>query len=481
MLLIVAIIIIFIVFSALISKKLNIPLIIISLSIGILFGSDVTGLIYFDNAQIAKELANIALIFVLFAGGFGTKYSNLKLVIKPTMLLSTIGVLLTASISAIVFFFLSEWTFIRSLLLCTIISSTDAAAVFSILRSRSINKNVTSIIEIESASNDPMAIVSTTIIINFIVGLQLNTFLSFTLFIWQFIGGVGFGVLIGFIGTFIFKKIKDIDVGYFYLFLIGIILLSFGLTDLCKASGMLAVFFTGLIMGNNKLPYKNGIASFTEILSFIANVGLFVLLGLLVFPKNFSKIWFLGIILFLIITLIARPITVFLCTFLTKLSIKEKIFLSWSGIRGAVPIVLATYPAAAGIDNQHEIFNIVFFSVILSVIFQGTTIGKLADLFKLSIKSRNRAMQTMELVTIHDTNYELIEIIIDDEIYQGECKVSDLSLPIGTTITMINRNNFVIAPSGQTLIIPGDVLSVLVDKNKINECTNEILRMFIKK
>lgn len=234
-------------------------------------------------------------------------------------------------------------------------------------------------------------------------------------------------------------------------------------------------------MGNNKLPYKNGIASFTEILSFIANVGLFVLLGLLVFPKNFSKIWFLGIILFLIITLIARPITVFLCTFLTKLSIKEKIFLSWSGIRGAVPIVLATYPAAAGIDNQHEIFNIVFFSVILSVIFQGTTIGKLADLFKLSIKSRNRAMQTMELVTIHDTNYELIEIIIDDEIYQGECKVSDLSLPIGTTITMINRNNFVIAPSGQTLIIPGDVLSVLVDKNKINECTNEILRMFIKK
>ncbi|HOJ64283.1 MAG TPA: potassium/proton antiporter [Spirochaetota bacterium] len=481
MLLLVAMIIIFIVFSAVISKKLNIPLIIISLTIGIIFGSDVTGIIYFDNAQLAKELANIALIFVLFAGGFGTKYSNLKPVIKPTMILATIGVLLTASIAAVIFCFLSGWTFIKSLLLCAIISSTDAAAVFSILRSRSINKNVTSIIEIESAANDPMAIISTTFIIQFILGSQLNTFLSLALFIWQLIGGIGFGIIIGFIGTFIFNKIKDIDVGYFYLFLIGLILLSFGLTDLCKASGMLAAFFTGLIMGNKKLPYKNGIASFTEILSFIANVGLFVLLGLLVFPKNFSKIWVLGIILFLIITLIARPITILICTFLTKLSFKEKIFLSWSGIRGAVPIVLATYPAAAGIDNEHQIFNIVFFAVTLSIILQGTTIGKLADLFKLSVKSRNRAKQTMELVTIHDTNYELIEIIIDDEIYQGECKISDLSLPIGTTITMINRNNSVIAPSGQTLIIPGDILSVLVDKNKINECTNEILRMFLKK
>lgn len=481
MLLIIAIIIIFIVFSAVISKKLNIPLIIISLSVGIIFGSDVTGLIYFDNAQLAKEIANIALIFVLFAGGFGTKYSNLKPVIKPTMILATIGVLLTANIAAVIFCFLSGWTFLKSLLLCAIISSTDAAAVFSILRSRSINKNVTSITEIESAANDPMAIIFTTFIIQFVLGSQLSTILSLILFFWQLIGGICFGILIGFIGIFIFNKIKDIDVGYFYLFLIGIILLSFGLTDLCRASGILSVFFTGLIMGNNKLPYKNGIASFSEILSFIANVGLFVLLGLLVFPKNFPKIWILGIILFLIITLIARPITVFLCTFLTKLSIKEKIFLSWSGIRGAVPIVLATYPSAAGIDNQHQIFNIVFFTVTLSILFQGTTIGKLADLFKLSFKSRNKSKQTMELVTTHDTNYELIEIFIDDYIYQGECKISNLSLPVGTTITMINRNNSVIAPSGQTLIIPGDILSVLVDKNKINECTIEILRMFLKK
>ncbi|MCX7883032.1 MAG: cation:proton antiporter [Brevinematales bacterium] len=160
---------------------------------------------------------------------------------------------------------------------------------------------------------------------------------------------------------------------------------------------------------------------------------------------------------------------------------KEKIFLSWSGIRGAVPIVLATYPAAAGIDNEHHIFNIVFFAVTLSILIQGTTIGKLADLLKLSGKAKNKAKQTMELITVHDTDYELIEIPIDEDIYQGECKISDLSLPVGTTITMINRNNAVIAPSGQTLIMPGDILSVLVEKNKIDECTHEILRMFLKR
>lgn len=481
MLLLTALIIIFIVFSAVISRKLNIPLIIISLLIGIIFGSDVTGIIYFDNALLAKEVANIALIFILFAGGYGTKSSHLKSVIKPTMLLATVGVLITANISGFIFYYISGWTFLNSLLLGAIISSTDAAAIFSILRSRSINQNVTMITEIESAANDPMAIVFTTFVIQLIVGSNFSTSYSVLLFTWQLFGGVGFGILTGFIGTFLFNKLRDIDVGYFYLFLIGIILLSFGLADFCKASGMLSAFFAGTVMGNRKLPYNNGISSFTEILSFIGNVCLFVLLGLLVFPKDFSNIWHLGVILFLIITFIARPVAMFLCTFFTKLSLKDKTFLCWSGIRGAVPIVLATYPAAAGIDNDHQIFNIIFFAVTLSVIFQGTTIGKLADLLNLSVKSRAKSTKSMELVTVHETNYELIEIFIDNDIYEGECKVSDLSLPVGTTITMINRNNTVLAPSGETVIYPGDILSVLIEKKKIKKGIDEILRMFLKK
>lgn len=480
MLLIISLIIILIVFIAVISRKLNIPLIIISLAMGVLFGSDVTGIIYFDNAALAQYIANIALIFILFAGGFGTKSYNFKPVIKPTMLLATAGVLLTTLITAFVFNAVTGWGLIKSLLICAIISSTDAAAVFSILRTRSISKNVTSITEIESAANDPMAIISTTFILQLVIGESFNTYSSVFMFLWQLTGGIGFGLLLGIAGVFLFNKIKSLDVGYFYLFLIGMILLSFSLADSFKASGMLSSFFAGYVMGNRKLPYKNGISSFIETLSFIANVGLFILLGLLVFPRNFSAIWFLGVILFLAVTFIGRPIAVFICTMFTGLLTGEKIFLSWSGIRGAVPIVLATYPAAAGIDNQHHIFNIVFFAVVLSILIQGTTIGKLADILKLSMPVRKKLKQTMELVTIQDTEYELIEIFIDNEIYQGGCKISQLTLPVGTTITMINRENSIIAPSGKTKILPGDTLSVLVERNKIETATAAILKMFSK-
>ncbi len=481
MILLTSILLMFIVFVAAVSRKINVPLIIIALAVGIIFGSDVTGIIYFDNEKLAQDLANIALIFILFAGGFGIKNVYFKPVVKPTMLLATLGILVTANVTAVIFSLLTGWPFIKSALICAIISSTDAAAVFSILRNRSINKNVTSITEIESAANDPMAIISTTFIMQIILGSSSGTVTSLLLFFWQLIGGTGIGILLGIAGAYLFSKIRDLDVGYLYLFLIGMILLSYGLSDMCMASGMLSVFFTGFIMGNKKLPFQNGLSSFSGALSFIANVGLFILLGLLVFPKNFSSIWHIGIILFLIITFVGRPLAVLLCTFFTKLTLREKTFLSWSGIRGAVPIVLATYPAAAGIDNQHQIFNIVFFAVTLSIIFQGTTIGKLADILKLSFKGKRQVKQTMELVTVHDTDYELIEIFIDDDIYEGECKVSEMSLPSGTTITMINRNDSVIAPSGQTIILPGDVLSVLIEMGKIKQGTNDVLRMFSKR
>lgn len=478
MVLVTSLILIAIVVVAAISRKLNIPLIIIALAIGIFFGSDVTGIIYFDDALLTQKIANIALVFVLFAGGFGTKSHHFKPVIRPTLLLATGGVLITALVSASLFMLCTGWNFTRALLLCAITSSTDAAAVFSILHNRSLKGSVASITEIESAANDPMAIVSTGFIIQLFVGVNFTTLGSIGLFLWQLAGGVGFGVVIGYIGVYLFNKIKELDVGYLYLFLIGMILLSFGLADLCKASGMLSAFFAGFMMGNKTLPYKNGLSSFTQILSFISNVALFILLGLLVFPKQFSAIWGIGVILFLLITLIGRPVAVFLCTLFTTLTIKEKLFLSWSGIRGAVPIVLATYPAAAGIDPHHEMFNIVFFAVTLSILLQGTTISKLADILKLSVKNKTRAKQTMALVTLHDTNYELAEIFIDEDLYQGNCLISEIKLPVGTTITMINRDTTIIAPSGHTELHPGDILSVLTEKQKIEEVTTEVIRMF---
>jgi cell volume regulation protein A len=160
---------------------------------------------------------------------------------------------------------------------------------------------------------------------------------------------------------------------------------------------------------------------------------------------------------------------------------KEKLFISWSGLRGAVPIVLATYPVASGLDNSHQIFNIVFFAVTLSIIIQGTTIGKLADILKLSGKNRKKPAQTMELVTVHETDYELIQIFIDNDIYTGACKISEMGLPAGVTITMVNRDNTIIAPRGSTLISPGDILSVLVSQKDVKKVTMKVLSCFNRK
>ncbi len=478
MLLYISIILMFLVLGAAIFRKFNIPLIILALALGIIFGSDVTGLIDFDNAVLTQEIADIALIFILFAGGYGVRRDDFKPIIVPTTLLATVGVLITMIVSTCFFYLISGWTFMNSIMVSAIISSTDAAAVFSILRSRPIQKKVSSITEIESAANDPMAIISTTLIISIAAGTSSFSGKFILLFLWQLAGGVLMGVLIGNIGKVLLRKLKDIDEGYYYLFLIAIILASYSVASLINVSGMLSAFFAGFILGNNKLPIKSKISSFVSTLSFIANTGLFILLGLLVFPKTFGEIWFLGLAMFLIITFIARPVAVLLCTPFMKINFKEKAFLSWSGIRGSVPIVLATYPLAAGLDPEKHIFSIVFFAVILSIVFQGTTIGKLAEILKLNTKEAPKPEHSMELVTIHETNYDLVELFIDSERYAGSCKVSALELPPECTITLITRKDKIIAPRGNTDIKPGDIITLLMEEQMIPDVTKSILDKF---
>jgi cell volume regulation protein A len=481
MYLLAAFILIAVVLMANMVSRWNVPLIIIALGMGIVFGSDVTGLVYFDNAVLAQQLANASLIFILFAGGFDTRRENIKSVIGPSMSLATFGVLITGSVTALVLWKLLHFDFIYALLISAIISSTDAAATFSILRTRAINSRLSSIVEVESAANDPMAIISTTFIIQLLVAGNQGPINTIFTFIWQLIGGIVLGLGIGHLGCILFNKIKNIDRGYFYILMIGIILLAFGLADILKASGMLSVFFAGYIMGNKRFPYKRDVSTFVEALSAVANVGVFILLGLLVFPKEFAGIWLPGVIVFLVLTFIGRPAAVLLCTILGGFSWKDRLFMSWSGIRGAVPIVLATYPLAAGIEHSHQIFNIIFFAVTLSVLIQGTTIGKLVSFLKLTTKTKPKPSHTMELVTMLESNLELIEVVIDEDFYTGQVAISLLDLPENTTITMINRKEEILAPSGSTILLPGDVLFILVVPQKANEVKHAIFKNFTRK
>jgi len=479
--LIASLILLAIVLVARLANKWRVPLVVISLFAGILFGSDVAGIIYFDNALLARQIADFALIFVLFIGGFGTDQNKLKPVLKPALVMATIGVIITAIITALSLSIFLKYDLVYAFLIGCIISSTDAAAVFSILRSRSLDKKLSSMVEIESATNDPMAIVLTLFAVQLVVAQTTNPLAIGGSFFWQISGGIIVGIVTGKAGGILFQYVKVLDKGYFYVFLISVILFSYGMADLVNASGMLSAFFSGYFMGNSNIPYKKTLSTLLEAISTIANVVIFVMLGLLVFPHEFGNVYLEGIFLFITLTLIARPLSVLCCTLFSKFNFKDKVFISWSGLRGAVPIVLATYPLAAGIENSRGIFNIVFFAVVLSMVIQGSSIKKVADWLRLAVKAKPEPKQIMELVTLHKSDLELIELQIDEELYDGKILISSLRLPEGTTITMINRNEKIIAPQGSTKIFPGDVLYILVKNEMIEMVVSNILKHFDQK
>lgn len=224
---------------------------------------------------------------------------------------------------------------------------------------------------------------------------------------------------------------------------------------------MLAVFTTGFVMGNRSFVHKQGVRNFSEALSTIANIGLFVMLGLLVFPHQWSGVWLEGTLLFLILTFIARPIAVFVGTAFMNLGWRNRIFISWAGLRGAVPIVLATYPAAAGIQGSDKIFNLVFFAVLLSVVFQGSTLGILARWLKLSEPARPKPLVSLELYTMAHTDYDLIVIDIPEHDINESPRIRDLNLPEGAVITMIARDGEIIPPKGNTRLKSWDQVTIL--------------------
>lgn len=479
MILTAALIIIFIVMTAIFSKQLNIPVILIALIVGMIFGSDISGVVYFDDSEFVRKFSDVVLTFVLFAGGFNSQYHRLKAIIKPAIVLATIGVVITAGSTALIFSKFTGYSLGVSVLIASIISSTDAAAVFSILKNKTIINKVGSLTEVESAANDPMAIILTSFVVSYLVSSNIgNTSEIFVRFLWQFIGGIFIGWLIGILVYNLLKYVLNLYKEYIFLFLIGIILLTYGLAVHLHASGALAAFFCGITLGNKKFPLKKGISSFVETISFITNVMLFILLGLLVFPKEFVHIWKEATILFFIITFIGRPISIYICSLKWRLNLKEGIFLSWSGIRGAVPIILATYPLAAGLPEGKDIFNTIFLSVLISIVFQGMTIGKLADFFKFSKQSKAKPLQALELMTVVSTDYELVELYIDEDLYKGSVKISDLILPTKTTITMVTRNGKIIAPLGSTVLYEGDTVSILTKASQIEETSEAILINF---
>lgn len=454
-------ILIAVVLVAALLDRWSVPVILIALGAGIVFGSDVLGLWHFSDVVLTNRVANIALVFILFQGGFRTRGDDFKAVALAAGGLATWGVVLTAAATFVTLWGVLGWPLETAALLAVVISSTDAAATFSILRRQALPAKLSSTVQIESAANDPMAILLTLATIEAFTSGDARWYVVLVLFLWKFAAGIALGWLLARAALWLFNRLSPQDRGHYYVLSLGVMLLIYGLAESAQASGMLAVFIAGYVMGNRPFIHKQGVTNFSSALSTIADIGMFVLMGLLVAPRQWADLWPEGIVLFVVLTVVARPAAVWMGTAGMGLGWRNKVFISWAGLRGAVPIVLATYPLARGMPMGQEVFNLVFFAVILSILVQGSTLGPVARWLGLSSPQRPRPLYNLELVTMARSDLDLMVVDLPDPRGAPGPRLRDLKLPPGAVITLVTRGKGVVVPKGNTRLEGWDQVTVL--------------------
>ncbi|MDX5347341.1 MAG: potassium/proton antiporter, partial [Hymenobacteraceae bacterium] len=413
------------------SGKVGVPLLVLFLGIGMLAGSDGIGGIYFNDPRGAQSIGVIALAFILFSGGLDTRWESVKPVVKPGLVLSTVGVLATALLVGAFVTLITDFTWLEGLLLGAVVSSTDAAAVFSILRAKSIGLkgNLRPLLELESGSNDPMAYFLT-ISFTALITVEEATFAGFIFsFFLQMLLGAAIGIGMGYGISWILNKIKLEYDGLYPVLTLALVIFTFSLTNEIKGNGFLAVYIAAVIMGNRNFIHKKSLMRFYDGIAWLMQILMFLTLGLLVFPKQIVPIIGLGFLIAFFLIVVARPVGVFLSLAFFKFPVREKVLISWVGLRGAAPIVFATYPLLAGVDKANLIFNLVFFMVLTSVMLQGTTISLAAKWLGLVEEEPKKLKHPMELELSDEMRNELFEITLNESSPAAGKPIVDLGLP----------------------------------------------------
>ena len=457
--------------------KLGIPTLIIFLVVGMLAGSDGIGGIHFDDPNLAQSLGVIALSFILFSGGLETKWESVKPVLWQGVTLSTLGVLLTAGSVGLFISYISDFTLTEGLLIGAIVSSTDAAAVFSILRYKSIGLkgNLRPLLELESGSNDPMAYFLTIGITSLLVHKDTSFASLIPLFFQQMIIGAIAGFLLGKFMTWTLNKINlDYD-GLYPVLTLALVFFTYSITTYFNGNGFLAVYLSAIILGNQNFIHKKSIIRFYDGQAWLMQIVMFITLGLLVFPKQILPFIGTGLVIALFLMFVARPLAVFLCLLFFKMKNRERLLVSWVGLRGAVPIIFATYPLLQGVEKSAMIFNIVFFIVLASVILQGTTIPIVAKWLYLFKPVKFKTRYPLELEMSDNFKNELFEIEIKESSNAVGRQILQLKFPKTSLIVLINRNDKYIMPSGTTTIMQGDKLLIMSDNNKDKDEIKQVI------
>lgn len=459
------------------SYKFGVPTLIFFLAIGMLAGSEGIGGINFNDPKAAQFIGVMALNFILFSGGLDTNWQSVKPILWQGVSLSTLGVLITAATVGFFVFAVTDFTIYESLLLGSIVSSTDAAAVFSILRSKSLalKHNLRPTLELESGSNDPMAYVLTIAFTSLVINQDAG-FLSVVpvFFMQMIIGGIA-GFVFGKLGKLIINKIQLDYVGLYPVLVIAIMYFAFSATDFINGNGFLAVYISAVYLGNQELIHKKTIVKFFDGFAWLMQIVLFLTLGLLVFPSQMVPVIGVGLLISVFMIVVARPISVFVSLAFFKIPNRSRWYTSWVGLRGAVPIVFATYPLLAGVDKAQMIFNIVFFISLTSVLVQGTSLPIFAKWLHVALPEKVKPKSPVETMLSDEVKSEFFEKLITIDSPAIGKRIVDLNFPKSAVIAMIRRDNKFLTPSGSTVIQDQDVLMVLSENKHGLELVSKCL------
>ncbi len=450
--------------SSKLSARLGLPVLVMFLMIGMLAGEAGIGRIEFDNAVVAHALGTLALALILFDGGLQTPFSSVRAVWKPAAVLATGGVLITAAVTGFAAAWILDLPLLEGMLLGAIVAATDAAAVFSLLRNADIhiNASLKAILEIESASNDPMAIFLTIGMLEILVNDMQPGAGLLRLFLLQMGIGTIVGLAVGWLAVQALQRVHLAASGLYPVMVASFGLLAFGLAANLHGSGFLAVFLAGLIIGNSRFVFQRSTFLFHDGLAWLSQITMFVMLGLLVNPLALIDVWLEGLAIALVLVLISRPLAVWLLLSGMGFRQREMALISWVGLRGSVPIILGIFPLIFGLPGAPLIFNVVFFVVLISAILQGSTLSIVAR--KLGLTERPPALPaaTLEITALSDVDAEIVEYTLGEDSRAAERALAKIALPDNTVVAMITRGKAVIAPRGSTGLREGDNLFVVL-------------------
>ena len=452
------------------SSRFGIPGLLVFLAVGMLAGSDGPGGIEFDNADLAQTLGVVALAFILFAGGISTVWDEVRPVLTQGMALATVGVLITALVAGAAATLAFELPIEVGLLIGAIVSSTDAAAVFGVLRSRSVSLRgrLRPLLELESGSNDPMAVFLTIGLLELVTNPSSEPVDFLPLFVSQMAIGGLLGVGAGRVAVWGLNRIRLDHEGLYPVLSLAMVGFTFSLTTLLNGSGFLAVYVAGIVMAQRRFMHKNSLTRFHDGIAWVGQVGMFVVLGLLVFPSELASVALRGLVVAAVLIFVARPVAVFVTMTPFRTPWRDRALISWVGLRGAAPIILATFPLMENAPEADLIFDAVFFIVLTSVLIQGTTIPLVARWLHVSAPLEKRAPWPIQPRSIQPPGTSLQELTIPPGTPVTGQPLVELGLPAGTMIVLIERDHVFTVPTGSTILHEDDRLLVLGDDDSIH-------------